>query len=627
MVERQGWKYWMFGNYDWKYLCTPQWPWCQANGGKRKPPRFFDKDAFLGFATALVMGLQHSMAMLAGLTTVPYLIGVNAFNDPTLTTSEATTYQQYLISAGLIVCGITTAIQVTGIPLPFKGRQLGAGILSVMGISFTTFAPANSTIQTLMKGGDTFEEAFGKVLGTCALCALVPLIVSFLPHRVIKRVFPPIVCGVTICLIGINLCGVGMKSWGGGAFCADNYKGLYVPIEGCQAVNATTGEVTTPPSCFQNIPINCNSNGDVQLPFGSAPYVGLGFAVFGFIVVLELFGSPFLRNCEVVVALLFGYIVAIIASYDGKDFVTTTKINNAPAITFLWVHTFPLKIYGPLVLPLLIVFIITSIETVGDVTATEEASFISTTGPGHERRIRGALTNDSLSSIFSSLATSLPLTTFAQNNGVISLTAVASRQAGWACALWLFLFGIFAKFGGLITSIPDCVFGGMTTFLFANVIASGVKIIVGEHLSRRNRIIMAFSFALGIGVTLVPQWANSALWPCDGCSETVQGLRNAVITILDTGFCIGALTAIVLNLLLPFEDPMIVPTLTHNNMTLDSEPSVIRKDFSTDGSTVTAPQVESPMTKYDTSTHGGATTDNDSFHGNKGAPTGAVVSV
>ncbi len=52
-------------------------------------------------------------------------------------------------------------------------------------------------------------------------------------------------------------------------------------------------------------------------------------------------------------------------------------------------------------------------------------------------------------------ATSLPLTTFAQNNGVISLTAVASRQAGWACALWLFLFGIFAKFGGLITSIPD----------------------------------------------------------------------------------------------------------------------------------------------------------------------------
>ncbi len=89
-----------------------------------------------------------------------------------------------------------------------------------------------------------------------------------------------------------------------------------------------------------------------------------------------------------------------------------------------------------MVLPLIIIYCITSIETVGDVCATEEASFISTTGPKHEKRIRGALLNDGLSSIFSGLATSLPLTTFAQNNGVIALTAVASRQvcAPLACA-------------------------------------------------------------------------------------------------------------------------------------------------------------------------------------------------
>lgn len=246
---------------------------------------------------------------------------------------------------------------------------------------------------------------------------------------------------------------------------------------------------------------------------------------------------------------------------EGPRLAALVRTRRAPAyIPFSELQPSPFlpaprhtQIYGPLVLPLIIVFIITSIETVGDVSATEEASFISTTGPGHERRIRGALTNDSLSSIFSSLvsgawrapalvqpgrqaggrvdgragkraagghgqaggqaiacrmlasmrdahamaiqaamsklgrpsaqiwyiqpagalqvpppmhtsspppppglqATSLPLTTFAQNNGVISLTAVASRQAGWACALWLFLFGIFAKFGGLITSIPD----------------------------------------------------------------------------------------------------------------------------------------------------------------------------
>ncbi len=70
-----------------------------------------------------------------------------------------------------------------------------------------------------------------------------------------------------------------------------------------------------------------------------------------------------------------------------------------------------------------------------------------------------------MSGVFSALATSLPLTTFAQNNGVIALTNVASRQAGWACAFWLLILGILGKFGAFVTSIPNCVLGGMTTFL------------------------------------------------------------------------------------------------------------------------------------------------------------------
>lgn len=58
---------------------------------------------------------------------------------------------------------------------------------------------------------------------------------------------------------------------------------------------------------------------------------------------------------------------------------------------------------------------------------------------------QGALFNDGVSGLFSALGTSLPLTTFAQNNGIISLTNVAARQAGWACGCWLFLLGILGK--------------------------------------------------------------------------------------------------------------------------------------------------------------------------------------
>lgn len=599
-ARKGGVKHWLVGDYDWGYLCKPQWPWC-VGARRRSQPQFFGRDAWLGLLTAAVMGLQHAMAMLAGLTTVPLLLGINAFSDPSLSPAGATRYQQYLISATLIVSGMSTAIQVTGIPLPLK-RQWGAGILSVMGVSFSTFSPADKVLKTLIKEGTSFEDAFGMVLGTAALCALVPVAVSFLPHRVIRKVFPPVVCGLVIMLIGISLVGVGIKSWGGGAFCADNYQGLYLPLEGCQTLSTTTGVVTTDVNCYQNVPVMCSNNGDVMLPFGSAAYVGLGFSVFLTIVLLELFGSPFMRASEVILALIVGYVIAIIARYDGKKFVTSAKIESAPAITFLWVETFPLKIYGPLVLPMLIVFIITSLETVGDVTATEEASFLPTTGPSHERRIRGALLNDGINSIFSSLATSLPLTTFAQNNGVIALTGVASRQAGWACAIWLFLFGVFGKIGGIITSIPDCVFGGMTTFLFANIISSGIKIIVGEHLTRRNRVIMGFSLALGIGVTLVPEWASNNLWDCGGCSSGVKGLHDGIILILDTGFCIGAVVAIILNLLLPVESPMVVPAPTSQDLPVNNEPSFLREaDFD-------APPAQEPMSKHDS-----------------GAPAGTIV--
>lgn len=192
--------------------------------------------------------------------------------------------------------------------------------------------------------------------------------------------------------------------------------------------------------------------------------------------------------------------------------------------------------------------------------------------------------------------TSLPLTTFAQNNGVISLTAVASRQAGWACAAWLFLLGVLGKVAGAITTIPDCVVGGMTTFLFANVIASGIKIMVGEHLTRRNRFIMACSLGLGIGVSLVPAWATNALWPCTTCSPALKGLREAVMKILSTGFCLGAIVSMLLNLILPAEAAMVVPENSSKGMMpLTNEPSV--KYVSVEKGDVAGPAAEEVITE------------------------------
>ena len=185
---------------------------------------------------------------------------------------------------------------------------------------------------------------------------------------------------------------------------------------------------------------------------------------------------------------------------------------------------------------------------------------MATDGEEYETSIQGGLLSDGVNSFLSSLFTSMPNTTFSQNNGVIALTKCASRRAGYACGGWLIFLGIFAKFAGLITSIPDCVLGGMTIFLFANVLASGINLTKQVDLdSRRNRFIMAFSLALGVGVTIWPYAFldrraspyTAAFWPCADCSDAMKGLRNGVSIFLSTGYCIGSAAAMFLNAILP----------------------------------------------------------------------------
>ena len=204
-------------------------------------------------------------------------------------------------------------------------------------------------------------------------------------------------------------------------------------------------------------PFSTCSNGDTTLGYGAPEYIGLGFTVLVSLVVIELFGSVFMKNCNVIIALLIGYFVAGVSNKDGADYVLSDKIALAEPITFLWVETFPLGFYAPAVIPLLIAYLVTTVETVGDLTAVHEVSEISTEGEEYESSIQGGLTADAASSILAGLFTSMPNTTFSQNNGVIALTKCASRRAGIACGCWLILMGVFGKIAGVITSIPDCV--------------------------------------------------------------------------------------------------------------------------------------------------------------------------
>ena len=126
--------------------------------------------------------------------------------------------------------------------------------------------------------------------------------------------------------------------------------------------------------------------------------------------------------------------------------------------------------------PLLIGFLVTTLETIGDIGAVYDASEEPIDdNEEFDKSVQGGLLSDGVCSFLAALGTGMPNTTFSQNNGVIALTKCASRRAGVACGCWLILFGVLAKISGIISAIPDCVIGGMTTFLFVNVFISGLN--------------------------------------------------------------------------------------------------------------------------------------------------------
>lgn len=135
-----------------------------------------------------------------------------------------------------------------------------------------------------------------------------------------------------------------------------------------------------------------------------------------------------MKSTSVIIGLLTGCIIAAATGYFSG-----AGVDSAPAASFIWVKTFKLSVYGPLVLPLMAVFIICACEAIGDVTATCDVSRLEVEGREFESRIQGGVLADGVNGILAALMTITPMSTFAQNNGVIALTRCANRKAGYCC--------------------------------------------------------------------------------------------------------------------------------------------------------------------------------------------------
>ncbi|KUJ19683.1 putative purine permease [Mollisia scopiformis] len=515
-TSREGW----IGDYDYLYLITPNiWPLNRRYKDYEAP--FYGLNDEIPILLTLLLGLQHALTMIGSIVSPPLAIAGGAFYfDQEIT--------QYLVSAAFITTGIATALQVTRVHIAKTPFFIGTGLLSVVGPTFdilpiafnyTAMRYKNGTCPTAADGTQLpCPDAWGAILGTMLCTVWIQIAMSMVPPKKLNKIFPKIVTGSLLLLVGVYLISNGMQNWGGSSNC-----------------NGGTGFYALCP----------NTAAPKPLPWGDPKLIGLGFSVFVTVIVVEQFGSPLMKSASIIFGLAVGCAISGATGYWSRD-----NIDAAPAVTFLWVHTFKLSVDGALVLPLLIMFICEAVSCMPDILATAEISNVDIEGTQFNSRIQGGILCDGLGSLISAFGTGLPMVSQAGNNGVISLTGCASRRAGWCASGFLILMGIFGKFGAVFGSMPPSVLGGMQVFLYSTIAVAGVRVLGLIEWTRRNRFILTASLGIGFIDIVQPSWFDQVL-DYSGANVHLQGFEQGVNLIVETPFIVAAVIGVFLNLVLP----------------------------------------------------------------------------
>lgn len=423
----------------------------------------------------LFAATQHLLAMFVAVIT-PSLIICQSLGLPASDTNT-------IVSMSLLASGIASFIQIKTF------GPIGSGLLSIQGTSFNFLGPIIGAGLALKAGGADTQTMMAAIFGTIIFAAFTEVFISrILQHA--QRIITPLVSGIVVTLIGLTLIQIGLTSIGGG----------YSAI----------------------------ADGS----FGSLDNLLLAGTVLGFIVLLNRVKNPYLRVSSIVIAMAAGTLLAWLLGMLNTDIARSNALIAIPmpmqyGLSFDW----------GLLVPLMIVFAVTSLEAIGDITATSETSEQPVKGPLYMKRIKGGVLADGLNSAMAAVFNSFPNSTFSQNNGIIQLTGVASRYIGYFVAGMLVLLGLFPDVANLVQLIPEPVLGGATIVMFGTIAASGIRIISRCHLDRRAILIMALSFSMGLGIAQKP--------------EILQFLPEIVKSILSSGMAAGGITAILLNIILP----------------------------------------------------------------------------
>ena len=383
----------------------------------------------------------------------------------------------FLVSMSLFVSGVATFVQCRRL------GPVGCGLLCVQGTSFSFIGPI---ISAGLAGG--LPAIFGATIAGSVVEMLVSRVLKYM-----RRIITPLVSGIVVTLIGLSLIKVGITACGGG--------------EAAKAAGT----------------------------FGSIEYVGLAALVLALIIFFNRSSNHYLRMSSIVIGLVIGYLVSwamgMVNFSDIPDFGNL----NIP-IPFKYGVSFDLSA----IVSLGLVYLITAIEAYGDITANSLISGQPVEGEKFMKRASGGILADGFNSMLAGIFNSFPNSIFAQNNGMIQLTGVASRYVGYFIAGMLILLGLFPVVGLVFSLMPEPVLGGATLLMFGTVAAAGIRIIASQDINRKATLVIAISFSFGLSVELVP--------------EILSQLPETVRNIFSSGITTGGVMAILTNALIQIKE-------------------------------------------------------------------------
>ena len=451
----------------------------------------FQLNGKMPLAQAIPLGLQHVLAMFVGNLT-PLLIITGACG---IAGGELADLQLTLLQNAMLVAGLVTLVQLYAI------GPIGGKVPIIMGTSSGFIGVFNGVAAT-MGGGVT---AYAAMMGASIVGGVFEGILGvFL--KPLRKFFPAVVTGTVVLSIGLSLISVGINSFGGGNTAKD---------------------------------------------FGSMENLLLAIFVLAMILFFKHGTKGFTSFSSILLGIACGYVAAFImglvlpttgVTADGVEYTKAWVLNWKKVADAAWFEIpkfMPVKPVFDLraILPVLIMFVVTAVETVGDISGVMEG------GLGREatdKELSGGVICDGVGSSFAALFGVLPNTSFSQNVGLVAMTKVVNRFAIATGAIFLILCGLCPKLGALVSIMPQSVLGGAAVMMFSSIVISGIQLITKEPLNGRNLSIVAVALGVGYGMG-----ANTGI-----LAQAPQAIQ---LIFGGSGIVPAAMVAIVLNVLLPKE--------------------------------------------------------------------------